>query len=795
MPQVGVRFESADPGLVGCDISGESGEWRRLCIISTSVRAEKKDVDWKWSEPERTAEDAIRCEGHSDGFQLDLALANRDNLIGIDLALRAESPQTFNYCLLHLDFIPDGAEVAPSERLDDCHVPHLIREPGLVVADMVFRSPAIVVRRFDMAMALLPNLDRFRESRPPTWVMDFDRNGPRHTPRLGLGFMNYRPHRHVYFMSLPDEDIDIPDEGLTLSGHLIVSADADRNFGRRVQHFLWERYGIPNYRAVKPQVLTLDEQAREAADRLYNREDFYHEFEYKGATRAGLTAFTATTEKPIKPKKAWLTPLVSHFNGLGMHFLLAVLNRANSTESSEERTRKIIHKRGIPLLAQSWFQSWFNCLRTAYSSRVLADKWGDDRLREQSNFIKDLALGAPVEDGIFSAVCFYPEGKVWWKRGTLTFMAIEDYHTPDQASTGYIMLRWYRDIDSEPALLDMARGLGRFFLKHQLPSGAVPAWIKGRTHRHMSRLLESASTAGPMMFMAMLASVDGDEAALEAARKMAKFIEREVIPEHKWFDYETFYSCSRQPKEPRDPRTGIFPVNTMSMRWAVEGARLLFEITGEEQYRELLLKCLDDLLWHHQVWDAPVHSINTFGGFSCMNTDAEWNDARQGIFAPVLMDSYLITGDPHLFQRGVSAVRSCYTTMLHPAFKEVAPGNMVHYRESDRGAIYENYGHSGFDRIIGGYQHSDWGAGTALFATSHALKFYGDVFVDLNHGHAFGVNGCDVKQFEKDGNALRLTIESLVPDLDGWRVVVRGAGPDTKVVVNGSEHAFEIKEA
>ncbi len=307
----------------------------------------------------------------------------------------------------------------------------------------------------------------------------------------------------------------------------------------------------------------------------------------------------------------------------------------------------------------------------------------------------------------------------------------------------------------------------------------------------MKRLIESASTACPMMFLSMLAQIDGDEEALTAAKKMADFMERHVLPEHKWYDYETFFSCSKQRKNPRDPRSLVLPQNSMSKCWATEGMRILYEITGEERYRDLLLRCLGDLLWHQQIWDAPYLSINTFGGFGAMNTDAEWNDARQGMIAPVLMDSYLSTGDPDHFERGVAALRSCYTTMLHPALKEVAPGNLVHYRESDRGAIYENYAHLGFDRVIAGYLEPDWGAGTAAFATAHAAKFYGDVFVDLDNSHAFGVNGCQVKKYDKKDNVLHLDIESKVPGLSIEKVVVKGADEDTAIQINGIDHKFE----
>jgi len=89
----------------------------------------------------------------------------------------------------------------------------------------------------------------------------------------------------------------------------------------------------------------------------------------------------------------------------------------------------------------------------------------------------------------------------------------------------------------------------------------------------------------------------------------------------------------------------------------------------------MLQKCLDDLLWSQQVWNPPFLSINAFGGFASMNSDAEWNDARQGIIAPVLMDCYGITGTGTCsngeWPRCARASPPCSTR-----YEEIAPGNM-----------------------------------------------------------------------------------------------------------------------
>lgn len=791
MDDRGLRFLIDKPGVVSVDAVGADGRRRRVCDLSAFLRLSDKDAELSWSESEvELGRGAAAISGVGAGLSVDLELTAHQDVIWVKLLFKSLGSRSIHALGLDVDFMPDGKPLPPRVRPDVLHVPHLLPEEDMVMGDMIFRSPALIAGHGHMAAALVPDLERLAKERTAPWAMDYDRHGPGGTPRMSLLMTNYLPFRHVYFMSEREKSITIPEAGARLDAQVIVSADEGEGLARRVLAFLWDRYGHAGYLGVRPQVMGLDDLAREAMGRLFKRDDLYFEFEYKGEKRAGVAAHAATSKKPLKPVSPAAARVVVPFHGLTIHAYLWAMNRFGFSRGGDDFLRRTLHERGIPFIRESWFTSWFNNLRTAYGARVLADRWGDARMAEQAGLIKSLALSAPDEGGVFSSVCSLIGDRATWKRGTLTFMPIDDYHLPDQCTTGCLMLRWHRDVEPDPALMEKARGLGRFIRKVQLPSGAVPAWVKGRTLRPLPRLMESASTAAPMMFMAMLALEDKDEQALTSARRMAGFIEREVLPEHKWFDYETFYSCSKQRRPPRCPRTEAFPQNTMSMWWAAEGARLLYAATGEDRFKELLLQCLDDLLFHQQVWDPPYLSINAFGGFGSMNTDGEWNDARQGAIAPVLMDSYLAVGDPSLFERGVAALRACYTTMLHPALKEVAPGNMVHYRESDRGAVYENYAHIGIDRVIAGYLEPDWGAGTAAFATAHARKFFGDLFVDLEGGHAFAINGCAVTSFQTEGGQVRVEVEKVIDGMADPEVVVRGAGPQTKLFVNGKESDF-----
>ncbi len=152
----------------------------------------------------------------------------------------ARSAPQLRRCGIRVDFLP-GGESFP--QLADCHVPHLVPRPGLVMADMVFRSPAIVIRSGEEAApdgsafgaALAPDLKELTRHRPAPWALDFEREGPFGTPRLALEMVHQEVDHHVYFRAVPKRAIAIPDEGIGLAGELILTAAADEDFVRKVQ--------------------------------------------------------------------------------------------------------------------------------------------------------------------------------------------------------------------------------------------------------------------------------------------------------------------------------------------------------------------------------------------------------------------------------------------------------------------------------------------------------------------------------------------------------------------------------
>jgi hypothetical protein len=286
------------------------------------------------------------------------------------------------------------------------------------------------------------------------------------------------------------------------------------------------------------------------------------------------------------------------------------------------------------------------------------------------------------------------------------------------------------------------------------------------------------------MFLALLYQATGKEEYLQAAQRVADFIIEKVFPRQIWFDTEVFFSCSPKSLGWRDKSTGVPTQGTLCLSWAADLMGNLYRYTREQRYLNYGRAALDILLLFQQIWDAPFLNIDTRGGFSSINNDAEWNDARQAVFALLLMEWYEITGEAELFQRGVAALRAAFTLMYLEEHRRVAPANVLPMSPADRGAVAENYGHVGLDIKIEGYIMPDWGAGTAVSSAALAQARWGDLFIDASRGAAFGVNGCRILLADIRQSSFDLEIEELFDSL----LIVKCAGsaePSIELTING----------
>ncbi|MHA1973952.1 MAG: hypothetical protein ACTSW1_13220 [Candidatus Hodarchaeales archaeon] len=422
---------------------------------------------------------------------------------------------------------------------------------------------------------------------------------------------------------------------------------------------------------------------------------------------------------------------------------------------------------GLPGLPLIYNNAWYNNIRSAYGLKFFSKKWNDKELEIKADKMKNLILQAPKEQGIFPCHFFINKrGEQVYIPGTRAFAPVSYYHTVDNSWTLFWLLQWYQDLEKDSEIISTAQEYANFLVKIQLESGAIPTWVKIGTEENIEFhhfLLESASTACSVLFLLELYKLAKDEKYLKIAIKGVKFLINDVIEHQEWFDFETYFSCSLKPTDMKDTYTKSYPNNSLSMYWAAESFYRLYLITKEEKYLSVGLEVLDQLLLFQQVWDCPYISINTFGGAGVMNTDAEWNDARQSLFALACFNYYGVTGNEEYFERGIAFLRASFTLTLIEEHEEIAKGAISDLKADspEYGLAIENYAHMGYDKKPLGWIMPDWGSMGAITSFAHLYQRFGDIFVDLKHNQAFGVNACNVKNLEIRGNKISIEVEVL----------------------------------
>lgn len=258
-----------------------------------------------------------------------------------------------------------------------------------------------------------------------------------------------------------------------------------------------------------------------------------------------------------------------------------------------------------------------------------------------------------------------------------------------------------------------------------------------------------------------------------------QYIFTSILPQRKWFDHETFFSCSRKPLGFFDRYTQQNPQNTLSMHQAAEACYELFKLTGKQEYRERGLEIMDYLCLFQQVWGPKWLSCELFGGFGVQNTDAEWSDSRQGYFAVTLMKYYELTGKREYFERGVAALRAMFSLFESPTSPRTA----------------ENYAHSGYDRPAG-VTGIHWGTGSSVVSIHLITSRYGDAFVDVKGRWGVGIDGCRIPEVKINGSSIQVR---LLDNLSKPRTIRLKFGNPVKsgydIVINAKKYGRISAEA
>ncbi|HMA54560.1 MAG TPA: hypothetical protein VKT17_08850 [Acidobacteriota bacterium] len=598
--------------------------------------------------------------------------------------------------------------------------PHLAPEEGYVVAQHVFRSPAVIAARGPLTLVVVPDLD-IAGTRPANpWFLDYDAVNR----KMWLGMVKTEIPEHVLFKKAP---------GMTFApgkielGFFVAAFDDRgevRDPWREVTAFLWRRWGAPLYAKGQPIPDRLEPYVRRTYDWAFRGwgKFVWQEFDL-GGRRVGAPQFIVNiSQSPNYPGPWYQREFLS-----------------------------------------IWNQAWFSSLRSASGlyrfGRFVGGAEGDGYMAK-ARLTKELALAAPMKDGIFPAVIGTPNdvveiggqklrrprgwGEARWSNSDRTpddhGITPDWFHVLDMSWTALVMLRWHDELEKDPRLLDYARAYGERLLTLQDERGFFPGWLDPDTHAPGPVMNRTPETSLSATFLLKLAEATGEAKYRKAGLRAIDAVLADVVPDGNWLDFETYWSCSAWGRDRyldrKIERNAMHKQNTLSMFWTAEALLAAHKATGEGRYLDWGRRTLDELSMAQQIWQPPFIYVPALGGFGVMNADGEWNDSRETLFAELFLDYAKATGEGAYAERGMAALKAGFVMMYcpeNPAVKAMWERVYPWFGPADFGFTMENYGHGGTTSPegegMGVFTIYDWGNGAAAEAAMRILDHTGPLEV------------------------------------------------------------------
>ena len=683
-------------------------------------------------------------------------------------------------------------------------VPHLRPEENFVMGDHIFRSPVIIYKKENLALAFIPDLKTLQSNHPFQSFLNFNlKTKTNKFPQISFGFGNYEPVKHIFFKHDSSKLWNIENgTDLTFRYYIIVFNNKNKlDILQFINDFFWKKYLRRDlYETQEPQILPYKVNVKEGFEAIFNRHNYWGEFFINGKECGGIweRSWAGSKKKPID----YIKP-----ESLELH------KKRNTTEtaSSDSEIHKMLNEMifnpekvkyfdnysrrhaFVPRTAEIWNNTWFLNIRTAYAMRYFGELWEDYSLIEKTNRILNTLLNLPRTQGIFPSVIFpsAPNSSVIsYINGVKGYLYSDDYNIVDSCLAMYWALKFYQDFEKVNGIIGKSKELLDLISKVQKSDGSIPVFLDFKDNKLLIKdlLLHSASSGAVLMFLIELYKINPNQSLISIVEKTVNFLKREIIPIDKWHDFEPFFSCTQLPLNFYDRYTNSHVMNTLCIYWSAESFKELYKITENSEYLRNGEYVLALLSLFQQVWNMPYISYNTFGGFGVQNCDAELNDARQALFVRTYMEYYLLTGKEEYMERGIAALRAAWTLQLLKEYQEICPGNIIGIETVDtvdKGVIYENYGHTGSDYRVHGQITFDWGVGTAATATAYVKNHFGDLFLDFKKNLVWGIDGILIKSFEFYTSKIVIECE-IIPNKEDIIIKAREVPePLIEIILNG----------
>ena len=596
--------------------------------------------------------------------------------------------------------------------------PHLTPTDEHIIAQHVFRSPALIVASTEKQLTVIPDLDLLQNDNPVDWYMDMDatRN------KLTLGRSESKVREHVLYIRKPGAVY--PPSEIKFGFYILISNQKDHLFNpwRDVASFLWKNWGEKEYKNMVSNRKNLEEYVIHTYNWAFNswKKSVWQEFNINGKQVGAPVFIVNTTQSP-------------NFSG----------------QVNEREFRSI------------WNQAWFSSLRSAQGLYRYAKRVNNTELLSYALKTKELALAFPQKQGFFPGLIAtemqsveidgkkYNKSKGWKtsyfgnsNRNPYTWDArLSPYHILDMSFTADQMLMWYVELEQDQRLLDYTIRYADALLKKQTEDGFFPGWLSLDSLKQMNHLNRSPESSASVSFLLNLYKITKDKVYLDSALKGMNAIIENIVMKGQWEDFETYWSCSRYGSDnlvgEKVVRNNQFKQNTLSIYWTAEALLNCYKVTGEPKYLKYGERTIDELLMYQATWQPPYIYVKAIGGFGVMNADGEWNDSRQSLFSELVIRYGKELNRTEYSQRGLAALRASFEMMYcseNPGTKEQWEKVWPFFGREDYGFMMENYGHigvTGSDGIgIGEFTIYDWGNGAASEAYNRIVDHFGESFIE-----------------------------------------------------------------
>lgn len=593
---------------------------------------------------------------------------------------------------------------------DFCWSPHLTPEDGFIVQQHVFRTPALIFMYDDQSWILIPD-PRVMERQDVPGYLDMDAQ----TGKMMIGLCNSVVTDHVLYKKTETHW----KKGKTeIAFYLMFFPQVLENPFRPVLSFYWENYGRNDFLSEK-NGFNLFPYVKHTYGWAFDRwkDVVWQEFSLNGKTVGAPVFIVTTSQSP-------------NYNGI----------------KKERELRSI------------WNQAWFCSLRSASGLYRFIRRTGEEQYREYAEKTKELALSFPQMDGLFDSVIatemesFVQDQNIfmrsmgwntkYWGNSDRNPFSGEVRNSPkhilDMSFTAEYMLQWYEELEADERLLDYTEKYAKRLLNIQSENGFFPAWIDEQGEA-LGILDDSPESSMSAVFLLHYGRLQKDEKYIAAAQKAIEAVCRDIIPYGKWEDFETYWSCSSFWNDhvgEKIKRNNMYKQCNFSMFFTAWALLEMYEIKKDKQYLNLGQRVLDEMLMTQSSYQPVNMPIPTLGGFGVLNADAELNDARQSLFAEVIIRYGEVLGKKEYRERGIAALKRAFTMMYCPENPEVKvqwEKAWPFLNEKDYGFNMENYGHNGeIDQNglgIGEFTIYDWGNGAAAEAYLRILDHYGEKFL------------------------------------------------------------------